>query len=173
MERGSAEGVLITGVYGSGKSAVAEEISHLLEERGLAYAALDLDWLGWFDAGWDDEWAEYRVLLENLEAIVANYLRIGIPRFVLALSIESAQELADIRAVLPMPLRVVRLTVDLETIKERLRADVTSGRRDDLEWAGVQLSKGAGEGLEDFVLANDGSIREVASEIVDRLGWGT
>jgi adenylylsulfate kinase-like enzyme len=34
------EGVLLTGVYGSGKSSVAEEIAYLLEQRGEPYACL-------------------------------------------------------------------------------------------------------------------------------------
>lgn len=53
------DGVLITGVYGSGKSSVAAEIAHVLEQRRQPYALLDLDrpvaavahevmaWLGW------------------------------------------------------------------------------------------------------------------------------
>jgi hypothetical protein len=42
-----AEGVLITGVYGSGKSSVAAEIAYLLQERRQPYALLDLDfWAG-------------------------------------------------------------------------------------------------------------------------------
>ena len=40
-----AEGVLITGVYGSGKSSVAVEIAYLLEQRRQPYALLDLDFL--------------------------------------------------------------------------------------------------------------------------------
>ena len=39
-----AEAVLITGVFGSGKSSVAAELADLLEREGLSYAALDLDW---------------------------------------------------------------------------------------------------------------------------------
>jgi len=58
MQPSGAKAVLLTGVYGSGKTAVAEEIASVLEEQGMAYAALDLDWLGWFDAGWDDDAAE-------------------------------------------------------------------------------------------------------------------
>jgi adenylylsulfate kinase-like enzyme len=42
-----AEGVLITGVYGSGKSSVAAEIAYLLEQHGTPYALLDLDYLSW------------------------------------------------------------------------------------------------------------------------------
>jgi cytidylate kinase len=44
------DGVLISGVYGSGKSSVAAEIAERLERRGVPYgAAADVDWLTWFD----------------------------------------------------------------------------------------------------------------------------
>ena len=47
--------VLVTGVYGAGKSTVVEDIADLLEKRGVPYGVLDVDWLGWFDAGGDEE----------------------------------------------------------------------------------------------------------------------
>ncbi|MGH3144298.1 MAG: hypothetical protein ACRDTR_00680 [Rubrobacter sp.] len=53
--RGEIEAVLITGVFGSGKTSVTEELADVLGERGVAYAALDLDWLAWFDTGSEDE----------------------------------------------------------------------------------------------------------------------
>jgi adenylylsulfate kinase-like enzyme len=34
---------LLTGVYGAGKSSVAAEIAYLLEQRGEAFALLDLE----------------------------------------------------------------------------------------------------------------------------------
>jgi Mrp family chromosome partitioning ATPase len=37
--------VLISGVFGSGKSTVAEEIADLLEQRCVPYALMDLDYL--------------------------------------------------------------------------------------------------------------------------------
>jgi adenylylsulfate kinase-like enzyme len=43
MRLRSDEGVLITGVYGAGKSTVAAEISYLLEQRRPPYALPDLD----------------------------------------------------------------------------------------------------------------------------------
>jgi energy-coupling factor transporter ATP-binding protein EcfA2 len=168
---GPAEAVLLTGVYGSGKSTVVEEMASLLEERGTPYAAMDLDWLAWFDAGWDDDAAEFRMMLKNLEAVVDNYLAVDIASFILALSIETLSELDLIRAVLPMPLRVVRLTVPLDTITERLSSGVTAGRQVDLHWAGVWLQEARGAGLEDFEVPNDRPIREVALDILARLGW--
>jgi adenylylsulfate kinase-like enzyme len=43
--------VLVTGVYCAGKSTVVADIGALLESRGERYGVLDVDWLGWFDAG--------------------------------------------------------------------------------------------------------------------------
>ena len=47
MSTREAEGVLLTGVYGSGKSSVAQEIAYLLEQRGEPFALLDLDYFSW------------------------------------------------------------------------------------------------------------------------------
>jgi hypothetical protein len=76
-----AEGVLITGVYGSGKSSVAAEIAHLLEQRRRPYALLDLDYLGW---GGTDDVAAYFLMLRNLAAVAGNYREAGVGTFVVA-----------------------------------------------------------------------------------------
>lgn len=55
-------GVLLTGVYGSGKSAVAEEIAYLLEQWAEPYALLDLDYLSWAGTGADDRAAEFGLM---------------------------------------------------------------------------------------------------------------
>jgi adenylylsulfate kinase-like enzyme len=55
-----AEGVLLTGVYGSGKSSVAAELAYLLEQRDQPYALPDLDYLRWAGTGTDDRAAEAR-----------------------------------------------------------------------------------------------------------------
>lgn len=47
MNTPGSEGVLLTRVYGSGKSPVAEEIAYLLEKHGAPDALLDLDHLSW------------------------------------------------------------------------------------------------------------------------------
>lgn len=164
------EAVLITGVYGSGKSSAAEEIAALLEERNASYALLDLDFLAWFDAG-EDGPTEHQMMLTNLAAVVGNYLSVGVRFFVLARAIRDGAELDSLRAVLPMPLKVVRLTVPLQEVEERLRSDVTSGRRDDLREAAVWIADSRGVGIEDVTISNDRPIREVAVDILDWLGW--
>jgi hypothetical protein len=172
VNRGVEGAVLITGVYGSGKSSVAQEIAHLLEERNAAYALLDLDFLGWFDTGDEGGPTEHSVMLKNLAALVGNYLAVGVRLFVLAGAIRDRAELKDLQAELPMPLRVVRLTVPLPEIEKRLRFDPTRGRREDLREAAVWVAGSVGVGIEEVTVSNDRPIREVAAEIADWLGWG-
>jgi hypothetical protein len=163
--------VLITGVYGSGKSSVAEEMAAALEERNASYALLDLDFLAWFDTGEEDGPTEYRMMLTNLAAVVRNYLAVGVRFFILAKAVRGAAELDDLKVGLPMPLKVVRLTVPLEEIEGRLSHDVTTGRRDDLREAAAWVAASTGVGIEDVAVPNDRPVREVAVEVLNWLGW--
>ena len=83
MDGHGADGVLLTGVYGSGKSSVAAEIAYLLEQRGEPYALLDLDYLSWAGTGSEDRAEEFGLMLANLAAVAGNYRRAGLRRFVL------------------------------------------------------------------------------------------
>jgi hypothetical protein len=165
------QAVLITGVFGSGKSSVAVEMADVLEKRDVPYAILDLDFLAWFHTRNEDETAEHRMRLTNLAPVLANYLAVGVRFFVLACALRDQAELDSLRAALPMPLRVVRLTVPLPEIERRLRSDVTSGREDDLREAAVWLAASEGEGIEDLAISNERPIRQVALEILAWLGW--
>jgi Adenylylsulphate kinase len=167
----SAEGVLVTGVYGSGKSSVAEQIAYLLEQRGERYALLDLDYLSWAGTGIGNRASELALMLQNLAAVAANYRRAGIRRFVLAYFVRSPYEVRAVRQALGLPLRVVRLTTCLPEIERRLAADVTSGRRDDLAEAAASIAVGEGTGVEDVVISNDRPIQDVARDVVAFLGW--
>ncbi len=111
------------------------------------------------------------MLVRNLSCVVGNYLDAGILRFVMARSIRDGSELASLRAAIPVPIRVVRLTAPMDEVERRPRSDVTSGREDDLREATEWVAQGLGEGIEDLAIANDRPIREVATEIVHRLGW--
>jgi len=166
------EAVLVTGAYGSGKSSVVAEIAELIEQQGLRYAAIDLDWLAWGWPGNDEgELAEHRLMLENLELVVGNYRRRGNDRFVMSHAVRTAEQMAMLRAAVPMPLRVVRLTVSLEEIRRRATPDTTTGRAGDLERAEAWLAANDGVGLEDLTVANDRPINAVAAEILAWLGW--
>jgi energy-coupling factor transporter ATP-binding protein EcfA2 len=171
MNSGPEEAVLITGVYGSGKSSVAQELAYLLEKQDAPYALLDLDFLGWAYTGDGGRAAWLGVMLRNLAALVGNYLEIGVRFFVLAGAIRDLAEREAIEAELSMLLRVVRLTVPLQKIEDRLRPDPTAGRRDDLSGAASWVAASVGVGVEDLTVSNDRPIREVAADVLEWLGW--
>ena len=165
-----AEAVLVTGVYGAGKSTVVADMAALLESRGARYGALDVDWLGWFNAG--DDATHRRVLLSNLAAVCGAYLDEGVRYLALALSVKDRTELAAIRRAVAVPLRVVRLEVDLSLVTRRLAVDPTEERRrDDLRVASEWLAAGHGVGLEDLVLGGDRPVRQTSETVCSWLGW--
>jgi adenylylsulfate kinase len=171
MELRSSGGVLITGVYGSGKSSVAAEISYLLEQRRQPHALLDLDYLGWGGSNFDDHSAGFGLMLRNLAAVASNYRDAGVSLFIVAYFIRDHESLAAVREATGTPLRVVRLSVPLPDIEQRLAADMTSGRRDDLREAASSIAAGEGVGIEDVTVVNDRSIGLVAQEVMTWLGW--
>jgi hypothetical protein len=171
VERRNGDGVLITGVYGSGKSSVAAEIAYLLEQRQQPYALLDLDYLSWGGTGSSDRAEEFGLLLQNLADVAGNYRRAGIRLFVLAYFIRDGTELRALRKAAGLPLRVARLEVPLAQIEQRLAADITSGRRDDLRRAASSIAAAEGVGVEDVVITNDRPIEIVAEELLTFLGW--
>jgi len=171
VDKHEAEGVLLTGVYGSGKSSVAEEIAYLLEQRGEPYALLDLDYLSWAGDAASDRASEFGLMLENLAAVAGNYRRAGIRLFVLAYFVRGPGEVQGVREALGLPLRVARLTVGLPDIERRLAGDVTSGRRDDLRAAAASIGAAEGTGVEDVVISNDRPIGVVARDVMTFLGW--
>jgi adenylylsulfate kinase len=171
MNAGSEQAVLITGVYGSGKSAAAQEMAYLLDQQSVAYALVDLDFLGWADTKSPGPQAWPEVMLRNLAAVVGNYREAGIHRFVLAGAIRNVAELEAVKAALAMPVKVVRLDVALHDIEQRLQSDPTAGRRDDLRQAATWIEDSVGVGIEDRAISNDGAIRDVATDVLQWLDW--
>jgi len=167
VESRDPEGVLITGVYGSGKSSVAAEIGYELEQRGELYALLDLDFLGWVG----DHDTGRATMLRNLAAIAPNYRDLGVGRYVLAYFVPDRGMLDGIKDALAVPLRVVRLSVPFDEIERRLSADVTSGRKDDLRDAAESVAMSKGAGVEDLLIENAGPVQDVAREVMSWLGW--
>jgi adenylylsulfate kinase len=171
VEGYGGDGVLLTGVYGSGKSSVAAEIAYLLEHRGEPYALLDLDYLSWAGTGREDRAEEFGLMVANLAAVAGNYRQAGIQRFVLAYFVRDRAEVQGVREALGVPLRVVRLTVPLAGIERRLAGDVTSGRRDDLREAAASIAADEGAGVEDVMIGNDRPVGIVARDVLAFLGW--
>ena len=165
------EAVLVTGVYGVGKSTVVAQMADLLEAGGQRYAAIDLDWLGWADTGWELPHSDDRLLLMNLASVVGNYRGAGIERFAVAGWLENGDELVRLRSTMAMPLRVVRLVLPIEEIRRRIGPGENTGRADDVAQSTEWIASGAGMGLEDRAVANDRPVVEVARDILVWMGW--
>ncbi len=168
---GAPAAVLLTGLFGTGKSAVAIEIADVLEQRGDPYALIDLDYLCWGEPGSDEPGAEHEMLLRNLAPVVSNYRVVGVTRFVLARAMRDRAQIESLRVTVEMPLAVVELRVSWDEIERRLADDPTTARADDLREAREWLEAGDHEGLADLTIDNDRPLREVATETLDRLGW--
>jgi len=163
--------ILLTGLFGSGKSSVAVEIADVLERRGDPYALIDLDYLCWGEPGSDEPGAEHAMLLRNLAPVVSNYRAAGVTRFVLARAMRDRAQIESVRETIAMPLTVVELHVPWDEIERRLTDDPTAARADDLREAREWIESGDHEGLADLTVDNDRPLREVATEILGRLGW--
>lgn len=175
------EAALITGVFGSGKSTILAEAADLLEDGGLPFAAIDIDWLGWAmtaeDAAADGAPASVPhaafsgLTLENLALVVGNDRRHGIERFLLAHAVWRPTELAELRTALDMPVRVIGLVVPLPVVQARLASDPTRARLDDLARTEAWLAGDREAVPVELALDNTRPVAEVARELVDWLGW--
>jgi len=170
-----ARAVLITGVYGAGKTTLAVELVDQLGSAGVHAAAIDLDWLGWYGApvAWDEH-EDPRITLEHLGMIAARYLSLGVERLVIAGSIPSGMR-DRYAAAVGIPLAIVGLRVSPELIRRRLEGDPNASRADDLETALEHLAA-AGTGADapgepDWTIDADAPVGDLAADVLGRLGW--
>jgi hypothetical protein len=149
-------------------------MSYLLQSRHQPHALLDLDYLGW---AWDgssgdgERNADLAMTLPNLTAVTANYLAAGIRWYILAWYIQDSSEVQAVQHALGFPMRVARLDVPLDVIGQRLGPDPTAERQDNLREAARQIESGGGVGTEDILLPGDRPVRELAEDLLARLGW--
>ena len=165
------DGVVLTGVFGSGKSSVAAEIAELLERNHVAYGAVDLDWLMWFHVPGLSDSDSRRVYLDNVANVTSAYRRAGVRHVVFAVALRDQTDFDEMRAASGLALRVVRLVVPLEVVVRRLEDDPTTGRRDDLATARQWFVDSTGVGIEDLAVSNEGTVHDVARQIVEWLAW--
>jgi len=76
--------LLITGPIGAGKTAVAGEVSRLLERNGAAHAMVDVDALGQSFPRPANDRFHHRLALRNLAAVWSNCRKAGARRLILA-----------------------------------------------------------------------------------------
>ena len=169
-----ARAVVLTGVYGSGKTTTAIEIVDRLDALGVPSAAIDVDWLGWYAAPGDPTSTTTRVSPSPTSRRCARPTSTRASgSFVLAWRVPDAAQLARLRGVLRMPLTVVRLEAPLDVIERRLAHDPNASRADDLRVAASDIAAAGEDGrpVGDITVSADRPVADVADDVLARLGW--
>lgn len=162
--------LLITGTVGSGKTSVAGRAADLLAADGVAHAVIDLDELGraWPAPAGDPFNLELE--LRNLAAVARTYLAAGASRLLLAGVVETRAARRRYEQAVPVPLRVVRLDVDLTVVRSRLarrHADDPAGLRWHLDRAGELDAILRAARVEDATVpASAGTLDQVAAAVL-------
>jgi hypothetical protein len=162
------QALLLTGGGGAGKTSLGQAIGRLLTDRSLPIAVIDLDALAQFGGGAP---AHEELRRRNLAAVWANYRWAGAQYVVVSGVIESAaQRAAYAECLVGCAVQVVRVATALDVV-ERRTAGTVRGPEWELEAALASHERVERVALEDFVVANDRPLAEVAEEIVQRAGW--
>jgi dephospho-CoA kinase len=167
--------LFITGAPGSGKTALAKEVSELLWQVDEPHAVIDLDELcrGVLPGGTTD--FNRALAVENLAAVWANFERVGVRRLVLARVIQSADDLDSFAQAIPhCDLAVCRVTAPRSTIVDRIRRREVGSAAPFLERVSCELDDEVPRlDLPGFVVENreSRSITELAFEVLERINW--
>jgi thymidylate kinase len=165
------EAVLVTGLYGSGKSSLVAEMAERMEAADISFGAIDVDWLTWYHLPAAPGVRHEDLRSQNLSDVARRYLSAGVRRLLLAEAVRGDDDVAAIRQLLPCPVRVVLLDLPIAVIDARLRGDPTTGRAHDLRVAHDWVSRGLGKVTADLVLDAQAPLTESAERVLDWAGW--
>ena len=156
---------------GAGKTTVMGEASDLLAARQIPHAAVDLDAISLPTL---PRQVSRDLHYRNVAAIWRNCLDAGIDTFLVAVPVESSDDLAALRSASHVDaITIARLIAPLETMAARLRLREPGIRQEEFvdrsrELDGI-LTAAA---LEQFTVTNDRrSVTDVATELLERARW--
>jgi energy-coupling factor transporter ATP-binding protein EcfA2 len=169
------EAVLLTGPPGSGKTAIAKEISEVLWRASEPHAVIELDELcrGVLPAGTAD--FNHQLAVDNLRSVWTNFAALGVRRLVLSRIIQTDEEISRYAQTIPgIKLSVCRIRATPETIDSRICHREPGSSQAFLRRVSPEIAaRMEGLGSISFEAHNDNcrQIADVASEILGRLGW--
>jgi adenylylsulfate kinase len=165
---------IVTGPIGVGKTSVTHAIADLLREKSLPYALVDLDTIVECYPAPDDDPFNFRLAMANLACLWSNFRAAGARLLVISWVVESRRELAAYRGAIPAAaITVVRLRAPIDVLLERIDRRANSP---DLTWeherTRVLAEQMDRDRVEDVVVETEGrTVREIATAIVENLGW--
>lgn len=165
--------LVLTGTIGAGKTTLAEAVSERLHERGERHGLLDLDWLGQLYPPRETDPYDLGLALENLAAIVPNFVARGIETLVMAATITTSSELRGVRsALIGFGVTVGLVTASSAELARRIGArDSGRLRADFLARTDALADQIRRARLEDFTVENrDGALDAAVDQVMDRLG---
>jgi hypothetical protein len=161
--------VVVTGPVGVGKTVVTWEMAELLDERDVPYLRYDADAVHYRPHPPDDRFGE-RV---TLDVLGYTWRLLRSPRVLLPKVVETRDWIDRYRAVIPdADVTIVRLNAPRDLVADRVRSrEIGAG----LDWhlaRAIELEEHwAANPVEDFTVANIGPVRDVALEVLERVGW--
>jgi hypothetical protein len=166
--------LFLTGQPGSGKTAVAKELSELLWQLCEPHAVIDLDELsrGMLPARSTD--FNRALAIANLAAVWVNFHAAGVRRLILARIIESLDDLSQFGNAIPNArITVCLLRAPQEAIQERITAREPGSARMFLLTISPRIAERLA-GIEFPGICVDNyqrTITQVAREILGRINW--
>jgi tRNA uridine 5-carbamoylmethylation protein Kti12 len=166
------EVLVLNGSPGSGKSTIANAIADRRRRMGVAHAVIDFDELGRIypeldsSLGWN-----------NLRAVWPNYAAIPHLRIILAVCIDTRNDLDALRNAMPKKvITVCELVANASTLKDRV-----TRRKPNEYWqnklrnlVGKYVNKDPSDKFGDFrVNTDEKSILDTVQEVLEHLGWRT
>lgn len=175
MEQDPSGILIFTGTLGTGKTTVAAEVGELLADLTLPNAVIDLDWLGWVNAG-DDFLAYDQLIAQNIISIWPNYRAVGVRYLVLARALLGHELVKVLPKAFPnTPITIIRLTASKETIKNRLsQRDSGETLREHLEEMNEMTHIMDDLHLESAIVNTDLlSVEEAAKQVIIMTNWNS
>jgi ribose 1,5-bisphosphokinase PhnN len=161
--------VVVTGPVGVGKTAVTREMTEVLDEREIPYLRYDADAVQYRPHPPDDRFGE-RATLQVLEY---TWRLLRSSRVILPKVVETRDWIDRYRTVIPeSEVTIVRLTAPRDVVAARVRGrEIGAG----LDWhlaRAIELEEHwEANPVEDFTVENIGPVRDVALEVLRRVGW--
>ena len=167
--------LLLSGTVGSGKTTTAAAIGDRLVTAGAPHAVIDLDGLRQAWPPPPEDPFHHALTVANLRAVTQHLVAAGARRLVLAGVVEDRPAVVDYQDALGMPVRLVRLRVDLAVVRQRLHRRHALHPQD-LRWhlhraAELDAALDARH-LEDAVIDTTGlTPDQAAGAVLTTVGW--